>query len=73
MLFLVCLQPRSKHDLYKQVLSLKIQHAIVRYVPNEDHESPMTTRGEALENLMNARRFALTIAFISVISDVYLI
>lgn len=39
-------QSRSKFDLYKQLLSLKFQHALIRYVENEDYADPMTSMGE---------------------------
>lgn len=44
------LQSRSKHDLYKQILSLKFQNALVRYVQNEQYVDPMTTTGELVHN-----------------------
>ncbi|KAF7315604.1 hypothetical protein MIND_00075800 [Mycena indigotica] len=43
-------QSRSKHDLYKQLLHLTFQQAIVRYVQNENYRGPMTVTGELLRN-----------------------
>lgn len=41
-----CAKSRSKLDLYRQVLALKFQHALIRYVRNEDYVDVMSTIGE---------------------------
>lgn len=41
-------QSRSKHDLYKQVLDLKFQGALVRYMENEDYVDSMVDSGTYL-------------------------
>ncbi|KAJ7096249.1 hypothetical protein C8R44DRAFT_371827 [Mycena epipterygia] len=42
-------QSRSKYDLYKQLLHLSFQRALVRYVQNEDFRGSMATTGELLQ------------------------
>ncbi|KAF8210348.1 hypothetical protein K438DRAFT_1959629 [Mycena galopus ATCC 62051] len=42
-------QSRSKYDLYKQLLHLTFQQAIVRYVQNEHYRGPMVATGELLK------------------------
>ncbi|KAJ7072266.1 hypothetical protein C8F01DRAFT_1205872 [Mycena amicta] len=42
-------QSRSKHDLYKQLLHLSLQQAIIRYVQNENYRGSMTVTGELLQ------------------------
>ncbi|KAF5386043.1 hypothetical protein D9615_002215 [Tricholomella constricta] len=39
-------EARSKFDLYKQLFSMKFQHATIRYVENENYADPMTSMGE---------------------------
>ncbi|EAU91786.1 hypothetical protein CC1G_04554 [Coprinopsis cinerea okayama7 len=41
---------RSKYDLYKQNLNLKFQHALVRYVDNEDYVESMNCLGAILHD-----------------------
>ncbi|KAG9221064.1 hypothetical protein CCMSSC00406_0005497 [Pleurotus cornucopiae] len=41
-------QSRSKHDLYKQVLDLKFQGALVRYMENDDYVGSMVDSGTSL-------------------------
>ncbi|KAJ7770170.1 hypothetical protein DFH07DRAFT_1004242, partial [Mycena maculata] len=43
-------QSRSKYDLYKQLLHLSFQQALIRYVHNEDYQGPMAATGELLRN-----------------------
>ncbi|RDB25364.1 Protein CSF1 [Hypsizygus marmoreus] len=38
-------ESRSRFDLYKQLVSIKFQHALVRYVENENYADPMTSVG----------------------------
>ncbi|KAF7361830.1 hypothetical protein MVEN_00527500 [Mycena venus] len=42
-------QSRSKYDLYKQLLHLSFQQALIRYVQNEDYRGPMVATGEILK------------------------
>lgn len=42
-------QARSKFDLHKQVLALKFQNALVRFVRNAEYVDPMTTMGELVQ------------------------
>lgn len=42
-------QSRSKFDLHKQVLALKFQNALVRFVRNVEYVDPMTTMGELVQ------------------------
>ncbi|KAJ6586994.1 hypothetical protein DFH09DRAFT_241649 [Mycena vulgaris] len=42
-------QSRSKYDLYKQLLHLSFQQALIRYVQNDDFRGQMTTTGELLK------------------------
>ncbi|KAJ7783252.1 hypothetical protein B0H16DRAFT_1877649 [Mycena metata] len=42
-------QSRSKYDLYKQLLRLSFQQALIRYVQNEDYRGPMAATGELLK------------------------
>ncbi|KAJ8503140.1 hypothetical protein ONZ45_g11120 [Pleurotus djamor] len=42
-------QSRSKHDLYKQILNLKFQTVLVRYMENKDYCEPMATTGASLD------------------------
>ncbi|GLB37483.1 putative fermentation associated protein [Lyophyllum shimeji] len=39
-------EPRSKLDLYKQLLSLTFQQAVIRYVENENYADRMQSMGE---------------------------
>ncbi|KAF9012385.1 hypothetical protein BDQ17DRAFT_1496756 [Cyathus striatus] len=41
---------KSKHDLYKQLLSLKFKNASIRYVHNDDYVDSMTTIGNLVHN-----------------------
>ncbi|KAJ6625576.1 hypothetical protein B0H10DRAFT_1782666 [Mycena sp. CBHHK59/15] len=41
-------QSRSKYDLYRQLLHLSFQQALIRYVQNEDCRGPMAATGELL-------------------------
>ncbi|KAJ7680397.1 hypothetical protein DFH06DRAFT_1404238 [Mycena polygramma] len=42
-------QSRSKYDLYKQLLHLNFQQALIRYVQNEDHRGAMVVTGQLLQ------------------------
>jgi hypothetical protein len=42
-------QSRSKFDLHKQVVALKFQNALIRFVRNADYVDPMTTMGELVQ------------------------
>lgn len=42
-------QSRSKFDFHKQVLALKFQNALVRFVRNVEYVDPMTTMGELVQ------------------------
>ncbi|KAH9858939.1 hypothetical protein C2E23DRAFT_880346 [Lenzites betulinus] len=46
-------EPRSKHDLYKQVLNFKIQSPSVSYVKNENYTSPMVEIGRRTHETIN--------------------
>ncbi|KAF8973209.1 hypothetical protein BDZ97DRAFT_665381 [Flammula alnicola] len=41
---------RSKYDLYKQVLGLNFQNALIRSVQNDDYIDPMATLGALVHN-----------------------
>ncbi|KAJ7579122.1 hypothetical protein C8J56DRAFT_337033 [Mycena floridula] len=45
-------QSRSKHDLYKQVLTLGFEDAIIRYADNGDYLDPITVVGEKASDRM---------------------
>ena len=47
------LQARSKHDLYKQVLNIKLQGPSVSYVENESYASPMSEIGRRTHEHVN--------------------
>ncbi|KAJ7497366.1 hypothetical protein FB451DRAFT_229194 [Mycena latifolia] len=42
-------QSRSKYDLYKQLLHLSFQQALIRYVENDDFRGSMAATGELLQ------------------------
>lgn len=42
------IQSRSKYDLYKQLLNLTFQNALIRFVDNEDYADPMAEVGRLL-------------------------
>lgn len=44
------MQPRSKCDLYKQVLALKFRNAVIRLAENEQFIDPMSTLGELIHD-----------------------
>ncbi|KAF8893814.1 hypothetical protein BD779DRAFT_1669348 [Infundibulicybe gibba] len=46
-------QSRSKYDLYKQILSLRFQHASVRYMENTTYIGPMVSMGESVQQWVN--------------------
>ncbi|KAF7376210.1 hypothetical protein MSAN_00036100 [Mycena sanguinolenta] len=48
-------QSRSKYDLYKQLLHLTFEQALIRYVQNEDYRGPMVATGELLQNHVKKR------------------
>ncbi|KAI0663325.1 hypothetical protein C8Q70DRAFT_1102776 [Cubamyces menziesii] len=47
------LQARSKHDLYKQVLNIKLQGPSVSYVENESYTNPMSEIGRRTHEHVN--------------------
>ncbi|KAI0743929.1 hypothetical protein C8Q80DRAFT_1355680 [Daedaleopsis nitida] len=46
-------EARSKHDLYKQVLNIKLQNLSMSYVENEDFTSPMAEVGRKTHERVN--------------------
>lgn len=43
-------QSRSKYDLYKQLLHLSFEKALIRYAQNEDYRGQMVATGELLKD-----------------------
>jgi hypothetical protein len=52
-------QARSKYDLHKQILSLKFQQALIRYVQNEEFQDPMFTTGRMVDEHIKGSQYVL--------------
>ncbi|KAJ7045588.1 hypothetical protein C8F04DRAFT_939778 [Mycena alexandri] len=62
-------QSRSKYDLYKQLLRLSFQQALIRYVQNEDYRGPMAATGELLKPSIKKWVILQSLRVVSVLTD----